>query len=90
MGKWKIEIFSVIYNILVSVVSRQRNSILDEFLLGLICNDTGSVFPQSLRNAFRRMGAPNNLIPDHIDGSLSFSIITYLKNVKHQVSNRRS
>eukprot|EP00112_Aurelia_sp_Birch-Aquarium-sp1_P009912 Seg2145.2 transcript_id=Seg2145.2/GoldUCD/mRNA.D3Y31 product="Integrator complex subunit 6" protein_id=Seg2145.2/GoldUCD/D3Y31 len=30
------------------------------------------------------MGAPSNLVPDHIDGSLSFSIITYLKKVKHQ------
>ena len=40
---------------------------------------------QPLRNALRRMAAPNNLVPDHIDGSLSFSILTYLKKIKHQV-----
>ena len=32
------------------------------------------------------MAAPNNLVPDHVDGSLSFSILTYLKKIKHQVS----
>jgi len=37
-----------------------------------------------LRNALRRMAAPNNLVPDHVDGSLSFSILTYLKKIKHQ------
>eukprot|EP00794_Sanderia_malayensis_P011193 gene11193-12367_t len=41
-------------------------------------------FAGPLRNALRRMGAPANLVPDHIDGSLSFSVITYLKKVKHQ------
>lgn len=30
------------------------------------------------------MGAPNNLIPDHIDGSMNYSVVSYLKKVKHQ------
>lgn len=30
------------------------------------------------------MGAPINLIPDQLDGSLSFSVVAYLKKLKHQ------
>ncbi|EDO29882.1 predicted protein, partial [Nematostella vectensis] len=37
-----------------------------------------------LRNAFKRMGLPISLIPDHIDGSLSFTILNYLKKIKQQ------
>lgn len=37
-----------------------------------------------LRNALRRMGAPQNLIPDHMDGAMSYSVVSYLKKVKHQ------
>ena len=31
------------------------------------------------------MGAPN-LVPDNMDNSLSYSVITYLKKLKNQVS----
>lgn len=30
------------------------------------------------------MGAPPNLLPDHMDGSMSYSVVSYLKKVKHQ------
>ena len=40
---------------------------------------------QPLRRALGRMGAPN-LIPDSIDTCLSYSVITYLKKLKNQVS----
>lgn len=43
-----------------------------------------SYYSAPLRNALRRMGAPNNLIPDHIDGSMNYSVVSYLKKVKHQ------
>ena len=43
-----------------------------------------SYYAGPLRNALRKMGAPNNLVPDHVDGSLSYSIINYLKKIKHQ------
>lgn len=41
---------------------------------------------QPLRNALRLMGAPPNLIPDGYDGQLSYSIQTYLRKLKKQVS----
>lgn len=37
-----------------------------------------------LRNALRRMGAPPNLVPDHMDGAMSYSVVSYLKKIKHQ------
>lgn len=36
-----------------------------------------------LRRALTRMGAPN-LVPDNMDNSLSYSVITYLKKLKNQ------
>ncbi|KAJ8310005.1 hypothetical protein KUTeg_011870 [Tegillarca granosa] len=38
---------------------------------------------QPLRRALARMGAPN-LVPDNMDNSLSYSVITYLKKLKNQ------
>lgn len=38
---------------------------------------------QPLRRALTRMGAPN-LVPDNMDNSLSYSVITYLKKLKNQ------
>lgn len=42
-----------------------------------------------LRNAFRRMKAPVTLIPDHFGHSLSYSVVTYLKKLKHQAKNEQ-
>jgi len=46
-----------------------------------------SYYVGPLRNALRRMGAPSNLIPDHMDGSLSYTVVSYLKKVKQQAKN---
>ncbi|XP_031558943.1 integrator complex subunit 6-like [Actinia tenebrosa] len=43
-----------------------------------------SYYAAPLRNAFKRMGIPTSLIPDHMDGALSFQIINYLKSVKQK------
>ena len=39
---------------------------------------------QPLRSAFRRMGIPPTFVPDHLDGSLSYTVQNYLKKVKQQ------
>jgi integrator complex subunit 6 len=42
---------------------------------------------QPLRRALTRMGAPNlasTLIPESLDNNLSYSIVNYLKRLKHQ------
>ena len=33
------------------------------------------------------MGVPINLIPEHMDGSLSYSVVAYLKKIKQQAKN---
>lgn len=38
------------------------------------------------QTAMKRIGAPPNLIPDHLDSGLNYSISTYLKKVKQQVN----
>lgn len=42
-----------------------------------------SYYAGPLRRALTRMGAPN-LVPDNMDNSLSYSVITYLKKLKNQ------
>ena len=44
-----------------------------------------SFHDQPLRNAFRRMGIPPNIVPDHLDSFLSYTVVNYLKKVKQQV-----
>ncbi|KXJ25154.1 Integrator complex subunit 6-A [Exaiptasia diaphana] len=43
-----------------------------------------SYYAAPLRNAFRKMGIPTSLVPDHLDGSLGYSVVNYLKSVKQQ------
>lgn len=43
-----------------------------------------SYYAAPLRNALRRMGAPPNLMPDHMDGAMSYSVVSYLKKVRLQ------
>ncbi|XP_063426619.1 integrator complex subunit 6-like [Mytilus trossulus] len=50
----------------------------DNYLKTMPCYYAGS-----LRRALTRMGAPN-LVPDNMDNSLSYSVITYLKKLKNQ------
>ena len=59
-------------------------------VLMLICLLTIAFFmfsfhDQPLRNAFRRMGIPPNIVPDHLDSFLSYTVVNYLKKVKQQV-----
>lgn len=42
-----------------------------------------SYYAGPLKRALARMGAPN-LVPDNMDNSLSYSVITYLKKLKNQ------
>lgn len=62
-------------------------------LPGLILANTPKIFflyiLQPLRRALTRMGAPN-LVPDNMDNSLSYSVITYLKKLKNQVCMNKS
>ncbi|XP_078380426.1 integrator complex subunit 6-like isoform X2 [Oculina patagonica] len=37
-----------------------------------------------LRNAFRRMGIPPAIVPDHLDSFMSYTVVNYLKKVKQQ------
>lgn len=37
-----------------------------------------------LRAALKRWGAPPNLIPEHVDGGLSYALSSYLKKLKQQ------
>ena len=50
------------------------------------CNLIGQNLLQPLRNALRSVGAPPSLIPDGYDGQLSYTIQTYLRKLKKQVS----
>ena len=43
---------------------------------------------QPLRNALNSMKVSTNLIPDHLTGSLSYSVSTYLKKLKHEAKAR--
>lgn len=57
------------------------------FALCLSCKTLKVLFLcclQPLKRALARMGAPN-LVPDNMDNSLSYSVITYLKKLKNQV-----
>ena len=49
-------------------------------------NLIGQNLLQPLRNALRSVGAPPSLIPDGYDGQLSYTIQTYLRKLKKQVS----
>lgn len=43
-----------------------------------------SYYAGPLRSALRRMGIPPTFVPDHLDGSFSYTVQNYLKKVKQQ------
>lgn len=57
------------------------------YLFVKLSNSTIFIF-QPLRNALNSMKVSTNLIPDHLTGSLSYSVSTYLKKLKHEAKAR--